>query len=372
MKKIAGLIVSIFLVFVFTSSVALSQVPGSASVAKRKEEATKKRMIYLTRDEILAGAKKEGKVVTAPGYQEITRGPMVQAFQKKHPFITNVEWRIVQDDGGEHRQILEMQAGRSTLDVFSPHLTHYSEYLKFNPFLRYDLTAMAQDGQLQIPPQMIDETGVITWLGTVMGGNLYHTKLVSPDRAPSTWESCLDPQWKGKIAFDTKPRALAFLVPVWGEEKVLDFAKKLKANEPIWSTGATAGITQLSTGEFSIYCGVMLHSAYRGLKKDPSLPLKVVVPNLLPIGLLEPEAISANAKNPHAGLLWIEFLASKEGQKIADEINPGRASVLVEGTLAYEASKERKVSLCGPRCSAGADRFMSRIAVEAWGFPKAK
>jgi ABC-type Fe3+ transport system substrate-binding protein len=371
MKRIAVLIVST-LVFVFISGVALSQVPGSASVAKRKEEATKKRMIYLTRDEILAGAKKEGKVVTAPGYQEITRGPLVQAFQKKHPFITNVEWRIVQDDGGEHRQVLEMQARRSTLDVFSPHLTHYSEYLKFNPFLRYDLTAMARDGQLQIPAEMMDETGVIAWLGTVMGGMLYHTKLVSPDKAPSTWESCLDPQWRGKIAFDTKPRALTFLVPVWGEEKVLDFAKKLKANEPIWSTGATAGITQLSTGEFSIYCGVMLHSAYRGLRKDPSLPLKVVVPSLLPIGLLEPEAISANAKNPHAGLLWIEFLASKEGQKIADEINPGRASVLVEGTLAYEASKDRKVSLCGPRCSAGADRFMSRIAVEAWGFPKVK
>jgi hypothetical protein len=67
MKRIAGLIVSIFLVFVFTSGVALSQMPGSASVAKRKEEATKKRMIYLTRDEILAGAKKEGKVVTASG-----------------------------------------------------------------------------------------------------------------------------------------------------------------------------------------------------------------------------------------------------------------------------------------------------------------
>jgi ABC-type Fe3+ transport system substrate-binding protein len=100
--------------------------------------------------------------------------------------------------------------------------------------------------------------------------------------------------------------------------------------------------------------------------------MKVIVPNLLPIGLLEPEAISANAKNPHAGLLWIEFLASKEGQKIADEINPGRASVLVEGTTAHEASKDRKVSLCNARCSAGADRFMSRVAVEAWGFPKAK
>jgi ABC-type Fe3+ transport system substrate-binding protein len=372
MKRIARLIVSILLVSVFSSGVALSQAPGGASVAKRKEEASKKRMIYLTRDEILAGAKKEAKVIAAPGYQEITRAPLVQAFQKKHPFITNVEWRIVQDDGGEHRQVLEMQAGRSTLDVFSPHLTHYSEYLKFNPFLRYDLTAMAQDGQLQMPAQMIDETGVVAWLGTVMGGIIYHTKLVSPDKAPATWESCLDPQWRGKVAFDTKPRALSFLVPAWGEEKVLDYAKKLKANEPVWSTGATAGITRLSTGEFSVYCGVMLHSAYRGLKKDPTLPLKIVVPSLLPIGLLEPEAISANAKNPHAGLLWIEFLASKEGQKIADGINPGRASVLVEGTLAYEASKGRKVSLCDPSCSSGADTFMQRIAVEAWGFPKVK
>jgi hypothetical protein len=45
---------------------------------------------------------------------------------------------------------------------------------------------------------------------------------------------------------------------------------------------------------------------------------------------------------------------------------------LVDGTTAHEASKDRKVSLCNARCSAGADRFMSRVAVEAWGFPKVK
>jgi ABC-type Fe3+ transport system substrate-binding protein len=201
---------------------------------------------------------------------------------------------------------------------------------------------------------------------------MYHTKIVPPDKAPVGWDSCLYPQWKGKVAFDTKPRALAFLIPTWGEEKVMDYARKVKGNEPIWSPGATAAIVKQSTGEFPLYCGVMMHSAYRQLKNDPTLPLKMVVPSPLPIGVLEPEAISVNAKNPHAGLLWLEFMASKEGQKIADDINPGRASLLVEGTVAYQASKETKVSLCGPRCSAGADKVMEKIAVEAWNFPKVK
>ena len=369
MKKLV-FILSVLWVFSLGNGILWAQT-SAASGAKRKEEATKKGMIYLTKDEIVAGAKKEGKVIVAPGYQESTRVPLVQAFQKKYPFLT-VEWRIVQDDGGEHKQILEMQAGRSTLDVFSPHLTKYSEYLKFKPFLRYDLKAMVQDGQLQIPAEMIDDTGVVIWLGSVMGGIMYHTKIVPPDKAPVGWDSCLDPQWRKKLAFDTKPRALAFLMPTWGEEKVMDYARKVKGNEPIWSPGATAAITQLSIGEFSVYCGVMMHSAYRQLKNDPTLPLKMVVPNPLPIGMLEPEAISLNAKNPHAGLLWLEFMASKEGQKIADDINPGRASLLVEGTVANQTAKDRNVSLCGPRCSAGADKQMEKIAVEAWNFPKVK
>ncbi|MBI2987309.1 MAG: ABC transporter substrate-binding protein [Deltaproteobacteria bacterium] len=351
-------------------SVAMAQSSGAAA-GKRKQEAAKKGMIYLTREEILEGAKKEGRVVVAPGHDEDTRTALTQAFKKNYPFIKEIDWRIVQGNDGEQRQLLEMKAGRTTLDVFSPHAAYYNEYRKFNPFKKYDLKAMAQDGQLEVPLEMIDDTGVVAWLGSMVGVVLYNSKTVPPDKAPTGWESCLDPQWKGKFTVDTKPITLAHLLPRWGEERLFDFARKLKQNEPAWSRGGTATITRLVTGEFSLFCGAYLHTVQRLLKKDPTLPVKVVVPNPLGIGFLEPEAVYADAKRPHAGLLWIDFLASKRGQEVVDSVNPGRGSLLVEGTVAYKLSTGTTVSLCGPGCFDRADQLMQRIAVEAWGFPKA-
>lgn len=364
-----SLVLSGMLFFLLASDQGMAQSVGGA-VGKRKEEAAKKGMIYLTKEEILEGAKKEGRVVAAPGHDEDTRVALINAFQKKYPFIKEIDWRIVQGSDGEQRQLLEMKAGRTTLDIFSPHAAYYNEYRKFNPFKKYDLKAMAQDGQLEIPSAMIDDTGAVAWLGSMVGVVLYNSKSVPAEKAPTGWEGCIDPQWKGKFTIDTKPITLAHLLPSWGEEKLFDYAKKLKQNEPIWARGGTATITRMATGEISLFCGAYLHTIQRLLKKDSTLPIKVVIPNPLGIGFLEPEAVYAEAKRPHAGLLWIDFLASRQGQEVVDAINPGRGSLLVEGTTAYRLSRGSRISLCGSGCFDRADQLMQRIAVDAWGFPK--
>ncbi len=96
---------------------------------------------------------------------------------------------------------------------------------------------MARDGQVAVLQEMIDESGVIVWSGTMMGVMAYNTNIVPPDKAPGGWQSCLDPQWKGKFSVDTKPNVLTSLVSAWGEEKLLDFAKRLKGNNPILLVG---------------------------------------------------------------------------------------------------------------------------------------
>jgi ABC-type Fe3+ transport system substrate-binding protein len=327
-------------------------------------------MIYLTKEEILAGAKKEGRVVVSPGHDEQTAQALIQAFRKKYPFVQEVDWRNVQGSAGEQRQLLEIRAGRTVVDAFSPHQAFYNEYRKFNPFKRYDLRAMAEDGELKIPLDMIDDSGMVAWLGTTVGVILYNSKLVPSEKAPTGWESCIDPQWKGKLTVDTKPLVLVRLISRWGEEKLLAYAKRLKENEPIWSRGVTRSITSMLAGEFALFCGAYLHSTMRALKKDPGAPLKIVIPNPLSIGLTEPESIYANARNPHAGLLWIEFLASKEGQDTVESREAGRGSLLVEGTTANKLAKSVTISLCGRGCFDRADQMAERIAVEAWGLPK--
>jgi len=151
---------------------------------------------------------------------------------------------------------------------------------------------------------------------------VYNTKLVPPDKAPKGWEACLDPYFKGKFSVDTKPNVLAWLTPSWGEEKLLGFARRIKENSP------------------------------------------------LPVSFHEHEAIYTGAKNIHSALLWIEFLASREGQDVAESLEPGRSSFLVEGTLTNKLMKGANMSLCGNDCRGTEDKLMQRIATEAWGFPK--
>ena len=66
----------------------------------------------------------------------------------------------------------------------------------------------------------------------------YNKNLIPANQVPKTWEDMLKPEFKGKkFAVDIRSQELAALVPVWGLEKVLDFARKIAAQQPIWVRG---------------------------------------------------------------------------------------------------------------------------------------
>jgi iron(III) transport system substrate-binding protein len=337
---------------------------GVASAAQPRETIN-----IPTRQQIIAEAKSEAKLSVSPGHDEATIALLAKAFQKKYPFIQTT-WGIVTGVEAAQRQLFEMAAGKSNVDVFSPSTAHWSEYFKQHLFKPYDFRALVKAGSLTIPAEMVDDTGLLVWLGTNMGVISYNSKLVPAEKAPKGWESCLDPQWRGKFSVDTKPNVLAWLATRWGEEKLLSFAKKLKENDPVWSRGNVRNLTQLVSGELLMNCGMYIHEIQRLRKKDATAPLAMAVPDPFPMSSHEPEAIYARAKNPNAGLLWLEFLASREGQEIVESVEQGRGSFLVEGTLANKLAKGANVSLCAAVCRGREEKLMTLIAVEAWGLPK--
>ncbi|MGH7848031.1 MAG: ABC transporter substrate-binding protein [Candidatus Binatia bacterium] len=360
MNRQAGIFVSLSLAFsllgIFLKSSTLAQTREAAPVQNREE--------------IVARAKQEGKLSLVPGYDKSTIAPLVSAFKKKYPFI-DVSWQMVTGIAAAQRQLFDLAAGKTSVDVFSPSTAFLSEYFKQDLIKKYDLKGMAQKGQIKIPTGMIDESGDIVWLGSNVGVFVYNTKQVSADQAPKRWGECLDPKWKGKIGVDTKPNTLTWLIPAWGEEKVLGFARSLKANDPVWVRGQTGSLARMAGGEFIVDCSMYLHTSSRYLKKDPTAPIKIVIPeDIVGVSFHEPEAIYARAQNPHAGLLWIEFVASKEGQALVDTQDPGKASFLGEDTLAATVMKGHKVSICGGDCRNQEEPMMGKIAVQAWGLPK--
>jgi len=369
-KRLRSTILLFICACLLLSTVRAQVFAQSFDLQALKQEAAKRKQIFLTRAEILAGAKKEGKLKVVPGFTKEGIPDMVAAFKKKYPFIKNISWDVVTGSVATQREVMALAAGSKQTDVLNVSTAVLDSYVDRHLMKAYDFQGMVQAGELKIPLKMVQ--GVMVWTGNSISIIAYSTLVVPPEKAPKNWNDCLDPQWKGKVAVDTRGRYLARVYPAWTAEQLLDFAKKLKNNDPKWVRGQTSTMPRLTSGELALFCGANLHSTNRVLVKDPSAPIKIVVPD--PVGMTTGDhaAIYTKAENPHAGLLWIEFTASKEGQEVRDSFNPGDGSYLVEGTLANKLVGTTKVSVCADlECLSKQREVGERIIVEAWKFPKA-
>jgi ABC-type Fe3+ transport system substrate-binding protein len=57
-------------------------------------------------------------------------------------------------------------------------------------------------------------------------------------------------------------------VPAWGLEKTLEFARKLAAQEPVWTRGNTRVITAMLAGEHALHFGPNYDVILRAKTKD--------------------------------------------------------------------------------------------------------
>ena len=116
---------------------------------------------------------------------------------------------------------------------------------------------MAEYGVLRIPFKMIDpgNRNVMAILSQFQV-TTYNKNFISPSHVPKTWEDILTPAFKGrKFAAEIRPLEIAALVPAWGLEKTLDFARKLAAQEPIWTGGASRTLAAVGAGRGSPFPG---------------------------------------------------------------------------------------------------------------------
>jgi ABC-type Fe3+ transport system substrate-binding protein len=188
---------------------------------------------------------------------------------------------------------------------------------------------------------------------------------------PTEWEDYIKPEFKDrKFASDIRTKLLATLVPAWGIEKTLEFAKKLGEQKPIWMRGDAQIITQLMMGQFPIALGQNYKTFVRVQKKDVAgvLALKIVEP--LPVRLSETEGVLATSENPNAALLWLAFQAGAEGQKIRDDLDLA-ASIFSSGSKHEQLAKGKKVSLVAWDHYVKMSKYEEDI-VKALGFPRAE
>ncbi len=367
---IARVILSLLLGSFSASPFAFSASPTPA-LLKAKQDAESRGYVFFTdHDEIISKAKQEGKLRVVVG---LTRSAQVttEAFRKKYPFI-DIHAENLSGPGDAQRLLLEIKAGAAKdWDIVRPPTGYHTE---LTPYLwKVDILGMADHGVLEIPRPMIDpKNRNFVALLTRFHVFAYNKDLVAPAQVPKSWEDVLKPEWKGrKFAIDVNPLEVAALVPAWGLEKTLEYAHKIAAQQPAWIQGSSARVlTTVGAGENPAYFGPNYGGVKGYQQKDPLGVLQFVVLEPVPVRITIEQGILATARNPYAALLWLEFMASTEAQKLIDQHEPLVASVYSKDSAAEQALRGKKLSVLSWDNNDKVDQWMGKI-VEAYGFPKA-
>jgi hypothetical protein len=99
--------------------------------------------------------------------------------------------------------------------------------------------------------------------------------------------------------------------------------------------------------------------------------LQYVALEPVPLRLSLEEAVQAGALNPNAALLWLEWMASAEAQKLDDDHEPSSSSLHVRGGAVEQELRGKKLSVVGWEHHQQMVRWQARV-VEAYGIPKAE
>ena len=352
------------------SPLATHAASANPAIPKAKQEAEAKGYIFAaSHEEILTNAKKEGKLRVMGSLDAQTLKALNEAFRKKYPFIDSQAQEIAGTDSYV-RMIQEMKAGMAkSWDVNYVAFDMYPEYLPYQK--KFDILGMTQQGVLQIPHKMIDPVNRhVVVVASDLQVVAFNKKQIAAEKIPNTWEGFLREEFKGrKFMLDIRPKDVAALVPAWGMEKTLDFARKLAAQQPVWIRGNSRAMTMIQSGEHGILFGPNLSVILRAEKKDPNIAYKVIEP--VPTRLNEAQAILNAASNPYAALLWLEFLCSPTGQMVIDQYEPYGASHLTAGSVQEKITRGLKLSLVDWDHVTKLEDYQKKVT-EAYGFPRAE
>jgi ABC-type Fe3+ transport system substrate-binding protein len=355
-----------------TTNPAFLAAAASPTVSKAQKEAQARSYIFIaSHEEIVAKAKQEGKVRIVVSTDGNILKHLSAGFKKKYPFI-DIRAEELRGTDAYVRQLQEIKSGLvKGQDVNDLAYDFYDEYPPFQK--KFDILGMAEQKILQIPIQLVDAVNRnVVAVGSGIQAVAYNKKLIAGERVPETWEGFLKPEFAGrKFVLDIRPKDISALVPAWGLEKTLDFARKLAAQQPIWARGNTRVLTAMLAGEQAMLLGPDFDSVLRIMDKDKTdtIAYKLVEP--VPVRLNEAQGILSNAENPHAALLWLEFVGSPEGQKILDERGPYEGSVFISGSVQEKAVRGKKQSVVDWGHYNRIPEYERKI-IEAYGFPRAQ
>ena len=260
-----------------------------------------------TQDQLIAGAKSEGRLVLYASAATQQLQMYVAGFNKRYPFV-KVEYFRTDKQKLVTRVLLEEQTKQRIADLIHTSVIETNILKKRGALSRYVPVESAS-----YPSQYKDSEGYWTSVyasGTLMG---FNSQQIKRAEAPESYDDLLNPRWKNNMAIDnTKIEWFSMLLKLKGRS----FMEKLAAQNPRVYAGNTNALNLLAAGEFPVLAGVYEYSVdnlkTRGAPVD-WIGLEPVITYTVAVSL------PSNPPHPFAAKLFIEWLLTKEGQEVINQ-----------------------------------------------------
>ena len=274
-----------------------------------------------TFEEILEGAKKEGKLfalISSPGKPE-THQAVAKAFNERFGLNTQIEWTATNPVQTGTKLIAE-QGGAGFVDVIGAggnqeiNVLFERGIVKSYPWME-TFGKELKGLEKAVDPVIDDLKGAGLLIAHNVYGMAWNKDLIKDEEVPDTYAELLTPEWKGRFAvnaFSLNPTD--YYSFALGEEKTLEMAKAIIDNAPVLERGTGAVTRAISVGQAPV--GI---SSYHQAGRVENLGFKLFS-DYIPVGVLH-VFVPENAPNPNTARLFAAWFAS-EGMAIVNEHEP--------------------------------------------------
>jgi iron(III) transport system substrate-binding protein len=296
-------------------------------------------------------ARREGELVYYASMNLAEANAIIGEFEKRHPFI---KVRL-QRTGSEKlltRVLTEFRARKTFADIiqtveFSMHIFNRSGVLA-----RY----IPQSNGLYAKDFKEEGFWTTVYYNAYVTG--YNTRMVSKNQLAKSYDDLLDSKWKGKLLMEgTKADWFAGMLQILGPERGLRYMRELAKQQPSPREGHELLAQLVVAGEGVYDINIPASSVER--MKERGAPIDWTALGAVP-AIMVGAGIATGAPHPNAAKLFLEFVLSREGQKLMQ--TPGRH--IARGDLANEQAamlRDLKIVPVNPSLAEKLDEYAKQM-----------
>jgi iron(III) transport system substrate-binding protein len=258
-------------------------------------------------DDLVAKAKNERELNVYGTALVAQFEKFVEPFRQRYPYI-KTQYSRTTGEALTSKILREVAARQLSADVILINNYTHRIFMKKNIITAYTPPAAGN-----FPPGFIDKQGY--WVGfyLVPYAITYNTKLVPKGTAPKSFDELLISKWKGRISLEREEYLVTQAhMQSLGQQKAIDYFKKLAQQDLIFINGHSNQAMLLTAGEFPIIIYSDIARTEELKKKGAPIDWVRAEPH---ITVLVSAAITRESRHPASARLFMNYLASDEGQK---------------------------------------------------------